>query len=490
MTKTVSPPELALSGGPPERGITRWLHGQLLEAIVAGRLPQGTRLPATRDFARLHGIARGTVVAVFERLQEEGYLCSRVGLGTWVNHTPVALPGSQAPRIVPRFARRIIAGYARPKAFRDLTLAVPERPFQMGGPSLAEFPARLWGRIAARRARGMSSWLKESDDGRGYRPLRQAIAQHLGLTRGIRCEPDQVCIVSGTQQALDLLSRLLLRPGDPVWMEDPGYFGAAIALDHAGARIIPVPVDEEGLSVAAGIRRHPRPRGIYLTPAHQFPLGVAMSGQRRREVLTLAARTGAFILEDDYDSDFRFEGRPLAALQSLDRSSTVILLGTFSKTLFPALRLGYVVTPACLADYLVAFLRRTQLCSLHHEQAVLCDFIAEGHFGRHVRRMRDLYASRLACLMDAAGSRLGGLLDIAPVKAGLYTAGHLRNGMTSRQAEQAAAASDIVALALDRYTHRAPDPGGLLLGFAAFDESAIRQGIVRLARALEHRGGL
>jgi GntR family transcriptional regulator/MocR family aminotransferase len=294
-----------------------------------------------------------------------------------------------------------------------------------------------------------------------------------------------VVIVSGTQQALDLVARFLIQQDEPVWMEDPGYFGAAIALQQAGARLVPVAVDEEGLSVAHGLQQHASPRGIYLTPAHQFPLGMAMPLERRLQVLELAARVGAFIIEDDYDSEFRFEGAPLPALQSLDRASTVILIGTFSKTLFPSLRMGYVVMPPALADYCIAFQRKTEFCSLHLDQAILCDFIVEGHLGRHIRRMRNLYASRLATLAESARRYLGGLLELAPVRAGLYTAGYLQSGVSSQDAERAAAAQGVDALALDRYTFQREDPRGLLLGFAAFDEHSLRQGVIRLAEALE-----
>jgi GntR family transcriptional regulator/MocR family aminotransferase len=486
MAKTVSPPELALSGRPPGRGLAGWLYSELRSAILTGRLTRGTRLPASRDFARLHGIARGTVVAVFERLQAEGYVSSRVGRGTWVNHEMLRTAAPHAAGAAPEFARRIIAGYARPKALRGLA-ATPPRPFQMGKPALAEFPARVWARLAARRARRLGAWLRLADDGRGYRPLREALAQHLGLTRGIHCHPDQVSLVSGTQQALDVLARFLVQPGEPVWMEDPGYFGAAVALQNAGAQLVPVPVDREGLSVAQGLEQLARPRGIYLTPAHQFPLGVAMSAARRLQVLEIASRVGAFIIEDDYDSEFRFEGRPLPALQSLDRGSTVILVGTFSKTLFPALRMGYVVMPSSLTDYFLAFQHRTQLCSVHLDQSILCDFIVEGHLGRHIRRMRNLYAGRLACLAESARRQLAGLLEIDAVRAGLYTAAYLENGMTSADAERAAFALEVDALALDRFTFKREDPRGLLLGFAAFDEKSLRQGVIQLAQALEPR---
>ncbi|HEY9285434.1 MAG TPA: PLP-dependent aminotransferase family protein [Pyrinomonadaceae bacterium] len=357
----------------------------------------------------------------------------------------------------------------------------------MRDPALSEFPAKLWGRLVARRARTFKPWLRTEDDGRGYRPLREAIAHYLGSSRGARCSADQLIIVSGVQQALDLLARLLLKRDDPVWMEDPGYFGATMAFSNVGAKIVPVPVDEQGLSVSAGVRACGRPRGMYLTPAHQFPLGMTMSLGRRMEVLRYASRVGAFVIEDDYDSEYRFEGRPVPALQSLDRGSNVILIGSFSKLLFPSLRLGYVVLPPSLVDYFLAFRLQTDFRSLGLDQAVLCDFIEGGHLGLHLRRMRELYAGRLAALIDGGRRHLKGLLEISDVRAGLYTAAFLKNGMSSRQAEAEAAAHGVEAAGLDRYTLKRPDPEGVLLGFAAFDEATIREGLARLAAALSRR---
>jgi len=293
-----------------------------------------------------------------------------------------------------------------------------------------------------------------------------------------------VVVVSGVQQALDLLSRLLLKHGEPLWMEDPGYFGATIAFANAGARMIPVPVDEHGLSVSAGMKICPSAAGAYVTPAHQFPLGATMSLERRLALLKWASGAGAFVIEDDYDSEYRFEGCPVSAMQSLDRNSSVIFIGSFNKLLFPSLRIGYVVLPPSLVDLFMAFRYRVDFHNLSAEQAALCDFITDGHLGRHLRRMRDLYASRLAALIDGGKRYLKGLLEISDVRAGLYTAAFLKNGMTSRQAEKAAAKRDIEAVALDRYTLRSPDPKGLLLGFAAFDETAIRAGLIKLAAAL------
>src|SRR5919205_2155080 len=488
MPKTVSALELTLSNRPSHQTLSDWLYAELRGSILEGRLRPGTRLPASRDFARQHSLSRGTVVVVFERLLAEGYLSSRVGSGTWVSDRGAAGAHARAEtQAPPAYVRRVMSAYVRPKAYEGWVGTGGRRPFQMRAPALAEFPAKLWGRIAARRARTFRSWLQTEDDGLGYRPLREATAHYLGASRGVRCSADQVVIVSGVQQALDLLARLLLKPDDPVWVEDPAYVGATMAFSNAGAKVVPVPVDEQGLSVSAGVRACGRPRGMYLTPAHQFPLGVTMSLERRMEVLKCASRLGAFVIEDDYDSEYRFEGRPVPTLQSLDRSSSVILVGSFSKLLFPSLRLGYVVLPPSLVDYFLAFRFQTDFRSVSLDQAVLCDFIVGGHLGRHLRRMRDLYAQRLAALIDGGREHLKGLLEISNVRAGLYTVGFLKNGMTSRAAEAAAAARGVEAVALDRYTLKRPDPQGVLLGFAAFDEATIREGLVRLAAALSRR---
>jgi GntR family transcriptional regulator/MocR family aminotransferase len=485
VSKTVSSFELVLNRRQPHQTLTNWLYRELCSAILDGRLSDGSRLPGSRDFAAQYGISRGTVVNVFERLQAEGYVSSRVGRGTRVSQgIRVTGPSSTKALCQPAYIRRAASAYLRPKPFVDWVALEGRRPFQMRDPPVHEFPSRIWGGIAARHARRFQSWLHTEDDGNGYRPLRNEIAQYLGLSRGVNCDADQVVIVSGVQQALDLLTRLLVKKGDPVWIEDPGYFGAFIALRNADAKIIPVPVDEQGLSVSAGMKLCPKANGVFLTPGHQYPFGMTMSLERRMEVLKWASMTGAFIIEDDYDSEFRFTGQPVGALQGLDRNANVIFVGSFNKVLFSSLRLGYIVLPPPLVDVFLAHRRQMDFHTLSLDQAVLCDFIAEGHFGRHLRRMRDLYASRLAVMIDAGRQYLNGLLQISDVQAGLYTSAFLANGMTSREAEAAAAARGVETRALDRFTLRRKDPKGLLLGFAAHDEKAIRQGLVRLASAL------
>ncbi len=474
--------ELPLKARPAGQALAEWLYRELRSAILEGRLAPATRLPSTRDFSVLYEVSRGTVVQVFERLQSEGYLNSRVGAGTLVSDRVV--PRSHRDSVTPpAWIRSTREAYARPKAFAGLSFSGPPRPFRMGDVEFREFPSKLWARLASHRARTMGAWLLPSDDPRGYRPLRQAIAHYLGSSRGIGCSPEQIVIVSGVQQALDLLARLLLSPKARVWLEDPGYFGARIAFENAGAQIVPVPVDGEGIVVSSGMKAAPLAAGAYVTPAHQFPLGMALSLGRRMELLKWAEGAGAFIVEDDYDSEFRFEGRPIPALMSLDRGSSVIMVGSFSKLLFPSLRIGYIVAPPALADLVVAFRVRTDFRAMHLEQAVLTDFIDGGHLSRHVHRMREIYSGRHAALMEAARKYLAGVLDVRNVHCGLYTAAHLKNSMNSGEAEKAASAVGVETLSLDRYTLSAADPGGLLLGFASFTETAIRDGMRRLARA-------
>jgi GntR family transcriptional regulator / MocR family aminotransferase len=322
-------------------------------------------------------IARGTVVTVFEQLQSEGYLTSQVGSGTRVSdQLPEDLWSAIRAHVTPR--RRPLPtplpGPASPRPFRFFELA------------LDAFPIDLWARVATRRLRRATRALLSSGDVAGYRPLREAIAAYLGASRGVRCAADQVVVVSGAHQALDLLARVLVKPGDPVWMEDPGSASAAAAFRNAGARIVPVPVDENGLDVALGIRRSPDANAFYITPCHQFPLGITLSLERRLALLDWARRTGAWIVEDDYDSEYRYTGRPIPTLQRLDRGDSVIVLGSFSQILFTSLRLGYVVLPPALLEPFLALRFSTNRYARTLDQAILCDFIEEGHLGRHIRR--------------------------------------------------------------------------------------------------------
>lgn len=477
MAKRISSLELALQDRPTHIALSRWLYDEFRRAILDRRLSPGTRLPATRDLARQYGISRGTVVSVFEQLQAEGYLLGRPGAGTRVN----ALPSRSAPaKSGPLPKIRAI-----PAALRGLPQATPARPFRPYQPALAEFPMDVWARVAGRSLRRASVSLLAEADPRGYAPLREAIAAYLGSSRAVNCSPDQIVIVSGVQQGLDLVARVLVKPGTPIWIEDPGYFGATAAFRNAGARTIPVSVDDYGLDISAARKLSASAKAAYVTPSHQFPLGMSMPVERRLSLLSWADEAGAFVIEDDYDSEYRFEGRPIPALQGLDKRGSVIFLGSFSKVLFPSLRLGYMVLPSRLLDPVLALRVAVDFHPPSLIEATLCDFIAEGHLGRHIRKMREMYANRLGALQDTARRYLTGLLDISPVRAGLSTVGFLRNGMSSRKAERAAAENGIEVLGLHRFALQGKCIEGLLMGFAAFPERGIGQAIVNLAAALE-----
>jgi len=315
-------------------------------------------------------------------------------------------------------------------------------------------------------------------------PLRKAVASYLRVSRAVRCEPDQVIIVSGTRQALDLTVRLLIDPGDSVWMEEPGYFGAHSALKAASARLIPVPVDADGLNVAEGIAKCATARMAYTTPSHQFPLGTPLGVARRLELLKWAAEANAWILEDDYDSEFRYSSRPLPALQSLDQAGSVIYFGTFSKLLFPALRLAYLVAPTNLVDSYSIAKAVTDDQAPTVDQAILADFMEEGHFTRHIRRMRALYLERLEILLDSAGAEMAGAVDVRRPDAGMHAVALLPPGSDDRAVAAAAAGLGVASMPLSGCYLGRPKASGLLLGYAAFGHRQIRLGIRKLSSIL------
>ncbi len=490
MAKKSSTLPLNLKGPKARVPLYRWLYEELRSAILTGRLHPGARLPATRDLASQYGISRPTIVTAFEQLRSEGYVEGKVGSGTYVSKT---LPDEllQAPRTksVEGTRRRAIPLSAYARRLQPLLRREPgpARAFRASQPALDAFPMSLWAQVATRRLRRVSARLLTGGEALGYRPLREAVAEYLNTSRGVKCTAEQVLIISGVQQALDRAAHLLLDPGDPVWMEEPGYPGAAVVFRAVGAKICAVPVDAEGLNLEAGRRRWPqqRPRLVYVTPAHQFPLGVTMSLRRRLSLLEWARRSRTIIFEDDYDSEYRYSGRPIPALQGLDRAAVVIFAGSFTDVLFPALRLAYLVVPSDMVDIFAA----AESVSTHHppliDQAILCDFIREGHFARHVRRMRELYAERLSLLVQSARERLGGLLEIPPVEAGLRTVGWLQGGRSAERAAQAAAKHDVEVVPLSRYAWGRARRDGLVLGFAAVDGREIQRGVEQLARALE-----
>lgn len=477
---------LPLNLGTPAGGTSlyRWLYEELRAAILEGRLRPGARLPATRDLAADYALSRTTILTAFEQLKAEGYVEARTGSGTFVSDVlPEQLlhvPGTPTRRRLAHKKAPLSEYAKRLQPFRATPFETV-RAFRANQAALDLFPTVIWGQVASSRLRRASTMLLAGGETLGYRPLREAVAEYLNTSRGVQCTADQVLIVSGTQEGLDRTARLLLNPGDRAWMEEPCYPKARAVLLASGARICRVPVNQEGLNLEYGMNRYPRPKLVYVTPAHQFPLGVTMSLQRRLRLLEWARKTGVFIFEDDYDSEYRYSGRPVPALQGLDRAGVVIFGGSFSAVMFPALRLGYLVVPPELVDVFAA----AQSVSTHHPpllgQAVLCDFIREGHFARHIRRMREVYAERLGVLLNTAEQRLAGAIEISRIEAGLQTVGYLKKGFDADAVVEAAAKRDVELKSLGRYYSTRAPGNGLALGFAAIGLKEIRRGVEELA---------
>ncbi|HEU4699580.1 MAG TPA: PLP-dependent aminotransferase family protein [Gemmatimonadales bacterium] len=506
-------------------GDARPLHQQVYEAlrsaILAGRLRPGARVPSSRALAADLGIARNTVLLAYDQLRFEGYLVGRRGGGTRVHETipdralAVRPAASRAAPVARGTAGGTAGGTAHGTAHgvahgagaapsrgigargRALAAASAERttgpavarPFRLGLPAVDAFPAALWARLDARRWRTRDVLLAMGDPA-GEAALRAAIADYVTHARSARCTAEQVLVTTGAQQAFDLCARVLLDPGDAVWMEDPGYEAVRGVFAAAGARLVPVPVDDEGLDVAAGIGAAPAARLAYVTPSHQFPLGSVMSLGRRLALLAWARRAGAWLLEDDYDSEFRYAGRPLPCLQGLDAEGDCVLyVGTFNKTLVPGLRLGYLIVPAALVDAFRAARAVTDGYVSGFLQGALADFLGGGHYARHLRRMRTLYHERQQALL-AAATGLAGRLDLAPSATGLHLVGRLPAGTDDVAVAAAARGEGVDAYPLSPFYHdprRAPYPG-LVLGYAGFDPRALRAGVRRLARALDAVG--
>lgn len=487
MARRSAPFNLILPSREAKTPAFRWLYAALRGDILGGRLRPGSRLPATRDLAAQYGLSRGTVVSAFEELKSEGYLNGSRGSGTYVSSV---LPENLL-QVAPEPGQRLSVS-KQPRRLSGYGLRVqpfsnrenrPTRAFRANLPALDLFPTRIWTRLAERRLRHLSLPQLLGCDTMGYLPLRMAVTDYLNTSRGTRCNPQQVMIVSGMQEALDLAGRLILNPGDQVCVEEPGYPGAAMAFEALGAKICEVPVDSEGMGVPGPRAR--KAKLVYVTPGHQFPVGTTMSLARRLQLLEWARRSRALIFEDDYDSEFRYAGRPIPALQGLDQHGLVLFAGSFSKVLFPALRLGYLVLPPDLVDSFAAAKSVLNRHAAPFEQTVLCDFINQGHFGRHLRRTREVYAERLSILMENARKKLAGLLELSSVEAGLQTVGWLRQAIDGAAAAQAARARKVEVTPLSIYSRGALPREGLQLGFAAVNGQEIRRGVHQLAIALE-----
>ena len=469
----------------------RQLYNQLRDAILAGRLSAGTRLPSTRELAHELGLARNTVLNAFDQLYAEGYLARRVGDGTYVSKelpddllhvkrvNDVGRNPKRNGRSLSTWGRAAVSISVSPGNYLG-----PPKPFRTGTPALDAFPYKLWGRLLAQRWKESARAIAPYGDSAGYLPLRQAVASYLSTTRGVRCVPDQVIITCGSLHALEIIARVILEAGDSAWLEDPGFLGARAALTAAGAQLVPVPVDADGLNLAAGVARGANPRLIYVTPSHQYPLGMTLSLSRRLELLRFAGKTGTWIVEDDYDSEFRYLGQPLAALQGLDTEQRVIYVGTFSKVLFPSARIGYIISPPDLVEAFVHARSVGGHQSQTLDQAVLADFISAGHFARHIRKMRKLYAERQQVLLRAARSELNGLLELKPSDAGMHAIGWLPKEVDDRDAARAALAGGVEVTPLSAYCIEPPERGALRLGYTGYTSREIWAATRKLAKAL------
>ena len=460
----------------------------LREAVNSGRIPAGSRLPSTRIFAEELRVSRNTVLQVFDTLINEGFLISKVGAGTYVSGeagerdsrglSSTELEGSGEGhypfRSLSRRGRSIVSSVS--DAFTE-----SPTPFMPDLPDLREFPIRTWLRLLNETSGRLRGEVLADTSNAGYEPLRRAIAQYLNASRGMSCDFSQVIITTGSQQSLDLVSRMLLDPGDPVWLEEPGYVGARAAFSANGASLYPAVVDEEGLCVDLAVRTLPLPRLIFASSSRHYPLGATLSLERRRSLIDLADRGGAWIVEDDYDHEFRYAGTAPTSIHGLDRGNRTIHLGTFSKILLPSLRLGYMVVPHDLTE---SFAKARAIVDRHAsliEQMVLSEFLLRGLLVSHVRRMRTLYRNRQKQLVDGLTELFGGSIPFASLETGMHVLLPLTNEANDQKIANLCAAQGLVLRPLSPYYLGHRRRQGLLFGFSAFNSSEIAQGLARLS---------
>jgi GntR family transcriptional regulator/MocR family aminotransferase len=454
------------------------LHKQIYDryraAILRGGLRPGEQILSSREFAAELRVSRFPVLNAYAQLLAEGYLESRVGAGTFVS---ASLPEQQMS--VPPLSGQSpsVPSGPRPVSRRSaLYPSLPTLPFVRGWgsfgvhqPALDQFPFLIWSSLVARHSRNPHVNAIHRIDPRGAERFRGAVCDYLRTARGVHCSPDQILIVSGSQQALDITARVLLDPGNAVWIEEPGYSLQRTVLSTAGCHLIPVPVDGEGMNVAAGIKRAPKARAAFVTPSHQYPLGSTMSASRRLQLLNWAHSAGAWVVEDDYDSEFRYETLPIASMHGLDRNARVIYIGTFSKVLFPSLRLGYMVIPLDLVDRFVAVRYAMDIFPPYLHQEVMADFILEGHFARHIRKMRQVYRERRSVLIDSLAREFPAHrgFEVHGVDAGMHLAFTLPPGLDDREISARAMDSRLWLWPLSPAYTTSPARHGFILGFGS-----------------------
>lgn len=472
----------------------RQLYEELRRLILAGKLQPGGRLPSTRGLAKSLGISRATVTQSYEQLLSEGYLQTVTGSGTFVcSQLPddlLATPLTNSKTVMPAEPLLQLSSYGN-NLLKSNYLATLNNSkssnqlisFQYGTPVFDDIPCKQWRQLLSRHCR-VTNWemFDYANDARGYLPLREAISRYLVQSRAVQCEADQVIIVSGSQQAIELVTRILIDRGDQVAIENPSYLDAQRILLNNGAKLLPIAVDESGIIVEKLLDYAATIKLIYVTPSHQFPTGAIMSLSRRLELLAWATQTGAMIIEDDYDSEFRYTGRPIPALQGLDQGK-VIYVGTFSKVLFPALRIGYLVVPKSLVSVLTHAKRLTDRHSPMLEQQVLTDFINEGYLERHIRRMRKLYDQRRQALMQALGD-LGDRVTILGENAGMHLMVRFHTNLSDQEVVEASAARGVKLVTAQRYYLEGNGTSNFVIGYSNLSEEEISEGVSRLAQVL------
>jgi GntR family transcriptional regulator/MocR family aminotransferase len=479
--------QLTRAGDAP---LFRQIYLQIRSAILSKSLRPGTKLPSTRQLASQLSVSRSSVVSAYEQLLAEGYASGKIGAGSYVSSD---LPEAIAGRVPKRGKRP--AATTMPIAidaplsldFVDVTVQSDERPFNLGRTLVDARTMELWRKASARVFRSLGPDHFGYSDPRGLPQLRQAICDYLRAARAVRCEPEQIVVTAGTQHAIDLVIRVLRNADMQAWIEDPGYSLTRQALGAAGIRTRAIPVDAQGIDVGAGIRLAPKARAVFVTPSHQFPTGVVLSMARRLELLNWAREANAWIVEDDYASEFRYGGRALASLQGLDESERVIYIGTLNKALFPGLRLGYAVVPSALLKAFVAarYLVDRQPSSV--AQAVVAEFVEQGHFAAHIRRMRLQYREQRDILVAEMRNRLGNEITVDPPDQGMHLVGYLRPGLSDVAIERAARIEDVIVRAMSRLYVDAPPRSALVLGFSGYPRQMIPPAVARLAKAVAGR---
>lgn len=471
-----------------QKRASKSLYSQVYEgyrkAIVDGSLRTGQRVPSTRVLAQELGISRMPVLNAYAQLLAEGYFESRVGSGTVVSRSlpersPQTEPTATRSKQVNHERRRVSKRCSNLWSAQSFYWSRGLGPFTVSQIAFDHLPLAVWNSLVTRHSRSTRAKSLDYGDPMGLRELRERIAEYLRIARGVRCDAQQIMIVSGSQQGLEVTTRVLLDPGDRVWMEEPGYRFARSVFACNGCVIVPVRVDAEGLNVAAGVKKCAGARAVLVTPSHQYPLGVTMSASRRLQLLDWSESNGSWIIEDDYDSEYRYEGMPVTSLQGLDRNSRVVYIGTFSKVLFPSLRLGYVVIPEDLVERFLAVRFALDIGPATFHQAVLADFIGEGHFARHIRRMRLVYAERRSALMENLDHHFGSAVEMTGVQTGMHFSVVL-NGISDRELSARGARENLWLVPLSPFYQGKVTQQGFILGFGSTSVHEIPAAVQKL----------